>query len=228
MIKAKKKLGWFEWLAILLVVACAVKFLIIDYFYMYLTVQTKSMYPTIIAGEKYRFIRVTDTDDIKRFDIASFMLRSQSLGSDYKYDPDCPTALNTRYKCYLVEEVPYVKRIVGMPHDTIKFNDNAITINGQFPDYKKMTDKEPLFDLSGNIVAKPDDMYAYKVSFEGENFTILTFKSSEKLLGLKGEITLGENEYFLMGDNRNKSHDSRSFGAINGSDIRFIYDKQNN
>lgn len=32
-------------------------------------------------------------------------------------------------------------------------------------------------------------------------------------------ITLGENQYFVMGDNRNKSNDSRSFGPIYLKDI---------
>lgn len=30
---------------------------------------------------------------------------------------------------------------------------------------------------------------------------------------------IGDNEYFLMGDNRNQSTDSRVFGAVNASDI---------
>ena len=32
-------------------------------------------------------------------------------------------------------------------------------------------------------------------------------------------IKLSENEYYVMGDNRDNSYDSRSFGAINKDDI---------
>ncbi len=34
------------------------------------------------------------------------------------------------------------------------------------------------------------------------------------------EITLGKNQYFVLGDNRGASSDSRSFGSINGDSIR--------
>lgn len=38
--------------------------------------------------------------------------------------------------------------------------------------------------------------------------------------GIHTSLTLGENEYYLMGDNRGNSHDSRRLGAINYSAIR--------
>lgn len=37
---------------------------------------------------------------------------------------------------------------------------------------------------------------------------------------LKEEVVLGENEYFLLGDNRDVSNDSRYFGAVSGSSLQ--------
>lgn len=41
----------------------------------------------------------------------------------------------------------------------------------------------------------------------------------EKSYDAMSEITLKENEYFVLGDNRNNSLDSRFFGTINRKDI---------
>lgn len=65
-----------------------------------------------------------------------------------------------------------IKRVIGMPNDTIKYQDNVLYING-----------EPTEDPYNTVT---------------EDF----------------EVTLGENEYFCMGDNREESWDSRRFGAF--------------
>lgn len=75
-----------------------------------------------------------------------------------------------------------VKRIIGMPGETIQIKNNVIYIN-----------EEPLTDV---VTIKMDD---YGIAAE--------------------PVVLGENEYFVLGDNRNNSSDSRVFGAISGDDI---------
>lgn len=71
------------------------------------------------------------------------------------------------------EEVNYIKRVIGLPGETIQIKDGAVYING----------------------AKLDDPYA-KVAMEDA--------------GIAAEpLTLGEDEYFVLGDNRNASSDSR-------------------
>ena len=39
------------------------------------------------------------------------------------------------------------------------------------------------------------------------------------------DVILGEDEYFLMGDNRANSQDSRAFGPVAEEDIRFLYNE---
>jgi len=69
----------------------------------------------------------------------------------------------------------YVKRVIGLPGETISINDGEVYINGQELE-------EPWL---------PSD--------EG-------FNSSGEL----SEVKLGENQYFVLGDNRFASRDSRS------------------
>lgn len=75
-----------------------------------------------------------------------------------------------------------VKRVIGLPGDTVQIKHNVIYING-----------EPITD-SVNIIM--DD---YGIA--------------------KKPVTLKENEYFVMGDNRNHSYDSRAFGPIKANQI---------
>ena len=72
-----------------------------------------------------------------------------------------------------------IKRVYGLPGETISCEDGVIYINGK----------------------KTDDSYAYGAT---NDF---------------GSITLGSDEYFLLGDNRGVSLDSRIFGPINKKHI---------
>jgi signal peptidase I len=71
------------------------------------------------------------------------------------------------------------------------------------------------------IVAGPNDTITYDsmnntISVNGE---IIETTYSDMWMLKTNTITLGKNEYFIMGDNRGNSTDSRSFGPVKKSDI---------
>jgi signal peptidase I len=73
---------------------------------------------------------------------------------------------------------PLIKRLVGLPGETLELRDGQVYINGVLLD-------EPYLREACTQARCPDRL-----------------------------IELGEDEYFLMGDNRNNSRDSRAFGAV--------------
>jgi signal peptidase I len=78
----------------------------------------------------------------------------------------------------------YIKRIIGLPGETIRVAEGKYYVNGELLDESNY--------LAPTIVTKPG-----------------AFTEDER------EITLGEDQYFVSGDNRPGSSDSRYWGPIN-------------
>ncbi len=82
----------------------------------------------------------------------------------------------------------YVKRVVGLPGETLALTNGELFINGA--------------KIADNPHAHYDNS---SLSLSARNF---------------GPTLLKEDEYFMMGDNRDNSRDSRYFGAVNISAMR--------
>jgi signal peptidase I len=93
---------------------------------------------------------------------------------------------------------PLVKRAIGLPYETIEFRQT--TRPGSTPDSPSIAVME--LYINGQ---KVDEPYINEPCRPG-NCPAESW-------------TLGPNEYFLMGDNRNHSNDSRSFGPVNKRNI---------
>lgn len=89
----------------------------------------------------------------------------------------------------------FIKRIIGLPGEQIKIDNGRVTISNT--------------DNPNGAVA--DETY---LPNQG-----LTFPHSTNLVGGKTILTLKDDEYFMLGDNRLASSDSRDWGSLNERDI---------
>jgi len=105
--------------------------------------------------------------------------------------------------------INYIKRVVGLPGDIISYDGARLTINGQ------------LMDVKDNVEASADDSgYIYtEVLGEREHSirrrTSIADNRQPRVLSWK----VAEGTYFMMGDNRDNSQDSRYIGAIPESNL---------
>ena len=138
-------------MALYLLVAAGICFLIIKFIAVRSIVDGGSMNPLLSDGDNLIVQKVSYYfHEPERFDIIVFELKNEP-------------------------GTHYIKRIVGLPGERVRVADGMVFING-----------EPL----------TDDVYGNA--------------PMEKAYRAGEEILLGEDEYFVLGDNRNRSQDSRT------------------
>lgn len=107
-----------------------------------------------------------------------------------------------------------VKRVIGQPGDTIEMRNNVLYINEESVIYTRV-DSEYKDDLPRNlrnksIVAMED--------LNGFTHPVMSVPSIPATRSF-GPVTVPENSYYVMGDNRDNSRDSRYFGFVERQSI---------
>jgi len=147
-------------------------------------VPTESMKPTILVGDhffldKFAFpanypdfmLKVLPTRHIQREEIVAFK------------SPENP-------------KIPFIKRVIGLPGETLEIRDKVVYING------KMLEEPYKYFIDSNIYERGSGIpHDYVVR---DNY---------------GPIRIPTDCYFMMGDNRDNSNDSRYWGVVQGKYI---------
>lgn len=97
-----------------------------------------------------------------------------------------------------IQETRYVKRVVAVGGDTVEGKKDGLYINGEKADEPYLANEQKTFPIEWNI----QNLAKGEYWADDKNATVVP-----------------EGEYFVLGDNREVSDDSRYFGFINPSSI---------
>lgn len=99
-----------------------------------------------------------------------------------------------------------VKRIVGIPGDTIYMQNNSLVINGVAADYEVIATEDDALIIREEL---PERSHSAKLS---RNYVSRSSRSY-------GPSVVPEDQFFVLGDNRDNSADSRIYSFIPRSEI---------
>lgn len=150
-----------------------------------------SMLNTLLIGDRLLVNKLSYNVKIPFSDTVLFRTGEPERGDIIVFTYPDPNPGNSR--------IDYIKRIIGVPGDVLEMRDNVLYRNG-----------ERVAEPYTRFIYEPD---AHFSSYIAPNFFVHGNNNSF------APITVPEDKYFAMGDNRDDSKDSRYWGFVSRESI---------
>jgi signal peptidase I len=164
-------------------------------------VPTGSMNPTILEGD---LIYVNKVAYDLRFPLTNYRLARWS-------DPERGDIVI----CFSPDDgTRLVKRVIGLPGETVEMRGSTLLLNGEPVGYTRVDprDAEKLpGKVRGRCVLATEEL-------DGSPHAVMSVPSVAAVRDF-GPVTVPQGSYFVMGDNRDNSRDSRFFGFVERESI---------
>src|ERR1700675_1609067 len=155
-------------------------------------VPTGSMKPTILEGDRILVNKLAYDFKIPLTHISIYKIAEPQRGDIVIFDSK-------------LADNRLVKRVIGLPGDTVEMSDNRLTING--------------IDAQYFAVEYADDAIFAIESYLGMSHRIELAPTGGSRLSTFGPVMVPKDRYLVLGDNRDNSADSRVYGFIPREEI---------
>ncbi|WP_460224790.1 signal peptidase I [Aurantivibrio infirmus] len=164
-------------------------------------VPTGSMKPTILEGD-YVFVNKLAYDLHPPFSTHSVLRLSDPKPGDVIVFESA------------VADIRLIKRVVGVPGDVISMRNNQLIVNGKPLPYERVDVEDLHPELN-----KSSDKLTFRETISGQSHLLQTDAHLTSPYGSFSEIVVPQESYFVLGDNRDNSRDSRFIGFVSRGEI---------
>tara|TARA_E500000178_G_C16778515_1_gene642501 strand:+ start:106 stop:846 length:741 start_codon:yes stop_codon:yes gene_type:complete len=189
-----------------LLIAVLIRSLLFQPFY----IPSSSMEPTLLVGDRIFVSKYTYGYSKHSFPF------SPNITNERFFSKPAKRGDLVVFKTPADNRTDYIKRLIGMPGDTIQFNEGEILINDKKIPRKLVANKKLV--RCGNFLLETN---TYIETLPNGIEHLVTYKKQGSLQNSK-VFKVPANHYFLLGDNRDCSKDSRyldSVGYVNSVNL---------
>jgi signal peptidase I len=100
----------------------------------------------------------------------------------------------------------YIKRVIGLPGDRVSYHNKQLTVNGEVV-------------VQEHLATLPEGKARYQLGLEALGESNHLMQTNDQRGGRSFSVVVKPGHYFMMGDNRDNSSDSRVWGQVPERDI---------
>ena len=180
---AKRKGAFREWIESL---AFTIIFVLVftSYIAQATQVPTESMKPAILVGDHFFLDKISFPANYPAA-IRSYLPRRKMNRLDI-----------VAFKSPTDGNIPFVKRVIGLPGETVEVRDKMVYVNGE-------------------KLNEPYKIHVDSTTYSSDSWTPEELKVRDNY----GPVIVPPDSYFVMGDNRDNSNDSRYWGFVTWDEV---------